>query len=120
MAYLNVGSGAPDLLVHALVGYAMLQALVLVRLIQWLRAAGSTPAWWAFTFGAAALSTAAIRLASSGTLGIFSVLAPSLFLAGNIVVAVALTNSLYLLFAGRLIPRPSTSITASSRAGPVL
>jgi tellurite resistance protein len=45
VAYLNVGSGAPDIFAHALVGYALLRALILIRLWPWLREAGPTLAW---------------------------------------------------------------------------
>jgi tellurite resistance protein len=45
VAYLNVGSGAPDTFAHALVGYALLRALILIRFWPWLREAGPTLAW---------------------------------------------------------------------------
>jgi tellurite resistance protein len=106
VAYLNVGPGTPDLLAHALVGYALLQALVLIRLWPWLRAAGATPAWWGFSFGAAALPTAVIRLVAKGDTGLMATLAPWLFVAGNLVIGAIAIMTVYLLFAGRLLPPP--------------
>jgi tellurite resistance protein len=87
VAYLSVGGGAPDIFAHALIGYALLQALILIRLIPWLLKAGLTPAWWSFSFGAASLPAAAMKLVAHGDAGAISILAPYLFVAGNIVIA---------------------------------
>jgi len=104
VAYLNVGSGAPDIVAHALIGYALLQAIVLLRLWPWLRAAGATPAWWGFSFGAAALPTAAIKLVAHDDSGFVATLAPWLFAAGNIVIVAIAMVTVYLLVNGRLLP----------------
>jgi len=86
VAYLGVGSGAPDIFVHALIGYSLLQALIFVRLIPWLLKSELTPAWWSFSFGAAALPTAAMKLVAHQDSGAISTLAPYLFAAGNLVI----------------------------------
>jgi len=86
VAYLSVGGGAPDLFAHALVGYALLQAILSIRLIHWLLKSEPTPAWWSFSFGAAALPTAAIKLVGHGDAGLVSTWAPYLFVAGNLVI----------------------------------
>jgi tellurite resistance protein len=36
VAYLGVNGGVPDLVAHALVGYGLLQALLLLRLLPWI------------------------------------------------------------------------------------
>lgn len=107
VAYLNVTGNGPDLLVHGLVGYALLQALILVRLAPWFRAAGQTPAWWGFSFGAAALPTAAVKLLARGDSGAVGVLAPWLFAAGNLVIGVIAVMTISLLVRGRLLPVPT-------------
>jgi tellurite resistance protein len=109
VAYLNVTGGGPDLLVHGLVGYALLQALILVRMGPWLWAAGPTPAWWAFSFGAAALPTAALKLLARGDSGVVGVLAPWLFAAGNLAIAAMVVMTISLLIRGRLLPAPATA-----------
>jgi tellurite resistance protein len=106
VAYLNVNGGAPDLVAHALVGYAILQGLILLRMIPWLRAAGLTTAWWAFSFGAAALPTAVIKLVAHGDTGLIALLAPGLFIIGNFAIVVFMVVSIYLLIVGRLLPAP--------------
>jgi tellurite resistance protein len=83
VAYLAVNGGQPDLLAHALVGYGVLQALVLLRLARWIGEQPLGPGYWAFTFGATALATATIRLAHGpGEQG----LAVIAFAAANLVV----------------------------------
>jgi tellurite resistance protein len=106
VAYLNVIGSGPDLLIHGLVGYALLQALILVRMAPWLRAAGPTPAWWGFSFGAAALPTAALKLVARGDTGVVGVLTPWLFAAGNLAIAAMIIMTIILLFRGRLLPAP--------------
>jgi tellurite resistance protein len=106
VAYLNVTGSGPDLLVHGLVGYALLQALILTRMGPWLWAAGPTPAWWAFSFGAAALPTAALKLLARGDTGAVAVLAPWLFAAGNLVIGAIGIVTIVLLIRGRLLPAP--------------
>lgn len=106
VAYLNVTGGTPDLFVHGLIGYAMFQALILVRMLPWIWAAGPTPAWWAFSFGAAALPTAALKLLARGDTGVVGVLAPWLFAAGNLAIAAIVIMTISLLIRGRLLPVP--------------
>src|SRR5260370_25761301 len=86
-----------------LVGYALLQSLLLLRLFSWIRAAGATPAWWSFTFGAAALPTAVVKLTVPGATGIVAPLAPWLTAAGTLVVVAVAVMSLALLVRGRLL-----------------
>lgn len=117
VAYLNVGGGGRDLFVYALLGYALLQALILLRLWPWLRQAGATPAWWAFSFGAAALPTAAIILATRGDTGPAAVLAPWLFAAANLVIIAIAIMTLWLMFSGRLIAAPAAPTPAGAVTG---
>ncbi len=104
VAYLNVGGGTPDLVAHALLGYAILQALILVRMWPWLRVAGASPGWWGFSFGAAALPTAAMKLVARGDTGPAAELAPYLFAAGNLVIAALVVMTFGLAVRGRLLP----------------
>jgi tellurite resistance protein len=87
VAYLSIGGGAPDVFAYALIGYALLQALIMLRLLPWLVKAELTPAWWSFSFASASLPNAAMKLVAHGDTGAISVMAPYLFLAGNLVIA---------------------------------
>ncbi|HEX4386052.1 MAG TPA: dicarboxylate transporter/tellurite-resistance protein TehA [Myxococcales bacterium] len=112
VAYLNVGGGAPDLVAHALIGYAILQALILIRMLPWLREAGASPAWWGFSFGAAALPTAAMKLVARGDTGPAASLAPWLFAAGNLAIATIALMTVRLLLQGKLMPGTVTKAAA--------
>lgn len=81
VCWLAIGGG--PLATHALLGYALLQALLLLRMAGWIGEQGLAPSWWAFTFGATALAGAAMRVASAGAL---AALAPLLFVAANLLV----------------------------------
>jgi tellurite resistance protein len=116
VAYLNVGGGAPDLFAHALIGYAILQALILIRMWPWLRAAGPSPAWWSFSFGAAALPTAAMKLVAHGDHGPAAVLAPWLFGAGNLVIAAIAVTTIRLAVNGKLLPTVVAAAPVASAA----
>jgi len=104
VSYLAVGGGAPDFIAHALIGYAVFQALLLVRMAPWISEAPFTPSYWAFTFGATALAAAAVKLAPAEPGHALAILAPILFAAANLLVAGIAIGTLYLLAQGRLLP----------------
>ena len=106
LSYLSVTSGPPDIVVHALLGYGLLQALVLVRLSRWIWTGAFTPSYWAFTFGATALSTVPLRLMQHGDGGAVATLAPLLFFTANLVVISVAIATLWLALRNELLPKP--------------
>jgi len=119
VAYLSVGGGAPDIFVYALIGYALLQALILIRLLPWLVQAGLTPVWWSFSFGAASLPTAAMKLVAHRDTGSIAALAPYLFIVGNIAVAAIATVTIKWAFTRAPQPHPPRNLsTANARGEP--
>ncbi len=106
VTYLSVGGGAPDIFVHALIGYAVLQALLLLRLLPWIGEQKFSPSYWAFTFGATALAAAAMRLVLNGDTGAMAILAPVLFGAANLVVLAIAVATIGLVLRGELLPKP--------------
>ncbi|MDC8012772.1 dicarboxylate transporter/tellurite-resistance protein TehA [Tahibacter soli] len=104
VCYLSVSGGHADLAAHMLIGYALLQALLLVRMSRWIAQQPFGAGYWAFTFGATALAGAAIRLSIAQPDGPMAILAPILFVLANVLVAGIAGATLRLLFAGRLLP----------------
>jgi tellurite resistance protein len=102
LAYLGVTQGPPDIFVHMLLGYAILQALILLRLLPWILKEPFSPAYWAFTFGATALSAAPLRLIERGETGPIATLAPILFLTANLVVGMVALATIWLIVKGRM------------------
>lgn len=102
VAYLAVGGGAPDILVHGLIGYGILQLLVLARLAPWIAQAGAVPGLWAFSFGATAIATAPIRLVARGDGGAAAALAPVLLVFATLVVVGLAAMTLWLPARGRM------------------
>ena len=104
VAYIAVNGGHPDMIAHAFIGYAMLQALLMLRLLPWIMQQPFAPSFWAFTFGATALATAPLRLLQHGDSGAIAQIAPVLFVAANLVVALVAFGTLRLIAQGRLLP----------------
>jgi tellurite resistance protein len=104
VAYLSVTTGTPDMIVRSMLGYALLQALLLCRMLPWIRRQPFAASYWAFTFGATALSTAALRMAARGDTGPVETLAPLLFVVANLVVVVVSIGTIMLIAGGRLMP----------------
>ncbi|MDE1995435.1 MAG: dicarboxylate transporter/tellurite-resistance protein TehA [Rhizobiaceae bacterium] len=102
VAYISVTQGPPDILVHAMVGYGILQALIMLRLLPWIMKESFAPSYWAFTFGATALATAPLRLIERGDTGPVAQLAPILFAAANIVVGLIALGTIWLIATGKL------------------
>jgi tellurite resistance protein len=97
VAYLSVSGGAPDMLAHALLGYGLLQALLLVRMLPWIMEQPFAPSYWAFTFGATALATASLRMIEKGEVGAVASLAPYLFTVANLIIGLIAIGTLRLL-----------------------
>lgn len=97
VAYLSVSGGAPSIVAHALVGYGLLQALILVRMLPWIMEQPFAPSYWAFTFGATALATAPLRMVENGGGGAVAAIAPFLFVAANLTVGLVAWGTLRLV-----------------------
>jgi tellurite resistance protein len=107
VAYISVSGGAPDIFVHAMIGYGILQLVVLLRLSPWLREAGAVTGFWAFSFGATSLATAPIRLLGHGDTSAISVIAPITFALANVFVIGLALMTVWLLFSGRMYGQPA-------------
>ncbi|WP_082074681.1 dicarboxylate transporter/tellurite-resistance protein TehA [Martelella endophytica] len=104
VAYIAVSGGAPDILVHAMIGYGILQLAILARLAGWFRESGPVAGFWGFTFGATSIAVAPLELMAHGDNGAVSVIAIAMFIMANILVGGLTLMTLWLLFSGRLYP----------------
>jgi tellurite resistance protein len=107
VAYISVGGGAPDIFVHAMIGYGILQLVVLLRLAPWLREAGAVMGFWAFSFGATSIATAPVRLLGQGDSSAISVIAPIAFVLANVLVAGLALMTVWMLLSGRMYGQPA-------------
>ena len=103
-SWMALTTGAPDVFAFLLLGYGAYQALLLLRLLPWMREQAFAPAWWAFSFGTAALPALAMRMVERGATGLVADAAPALFVAANVVFAILVVMTLALLGRGRLLP----------------
>jgi tellurite resistance protein len=116
VAYLGLTSGVPDMGAHILFGYGLFQAALLVRLWPWIRQPSFSPGYWAFSFGATALPTMAMRMLERGDSGPMSWAAPALFAAANLMIAYLGVSSLWLLVHGG--PQKVPAVPAEQEPAP--
>ena len=114
VAYMSLTTGTPDLFAYALLGYGLYQALMLLRLLPWIRKQSFVAGYWAFSFGVAALPTMALRLLERGAAGPLAYAAPVLFVVSNAIIAILAVKTLQLLVQGKLIPPAAASSMAAT------
>ena len=115
-SWLALTTGTPDAFAWLLLGYGLYQGLLLLRLLPWVRQQAFVPAYWAFSFGAAALPALAMRMVERGATGLVAGLAPALFVAANLVFALLIAGTFRLLARGTLVPRVAAPVTVQPRA----
>lgn len=102
VAYLAVSGDSIDLCFIALLGYALLQLLLIVRLCRWFAEVTFGPAYWSFSFGATALVLATMHSAQHHSHPAIDMLALPLFVTLNIALFVLAAATLRLLFLNSL------------------
>lgn len=116
LAYLGFAEGPPDRFVHILIGYGVLQGLILIRLAPWIRAQPFSPGAWAFTFGVAAMSGSTLICLERHPAGVLASLAWPMFVVANLFIGWIALRTLILAGQGRLFAQPTS--TASPRSSP--
>ena len=116
VTYLSLSTGTPDLFAMVLLGYGLYQALLLLRLLPWIRQQAFVPGYWAFSFGVAALPTMALRMVERGVTGPIEWAAPVLFIAANVIIGILVVKTLGLLAQGKLIPAPAAAAASPASA----
>ncbi|MFL6707287.1 MAG: dicarboxylate transporter/tellurite-resistance protein TehA [Massilia sp.] len=107
VAYLSVSGDTAGVLPHAMLGYGLLQVLVLAGRLRWLTQQAFTPSYWGFSFGATAIAQAPLIMMADGASAPAATLAPLLFVLANLLVAVLVVLTLRLLFSPKLTPAPT-------------
>jgi hypothetical protein len=93
--------------------YALLQTLFVARLLPWIMQQPFAPSYWAFSFGLAALATAALRMTSGGD-GPIAALAPWLFIGVNLAIGLIALGTLLRIAQRRLLSTDSTIASTAS------
>jgi tellurite resistance protein len=105
-AYFSITSGAPDLFAQSLIGYALFQALVLIRLLPWIARQPFTASYWAFSFGVSALGLDTLRCVERGDTGPLALMAPYVFGAANVIIGGLAVGTVLQMLRGKLLPPP--------------
>ncbi|SAL84232.1 Tellurite resistance protein TehA [Caballeronia arvi] len=104
VSYLAITHGVPDIFAYMLLGYGLYQAMMLARLVPWMRQRAFTPSYWAFSFGAAALPTMAIRMLERGATGPMEWIAPVAFVVANGVIGGLIVGTVRAMAGGQVMP----------------
>lgn len=104
VSWLAVSEGRPGAFAFGLLGYALLQAAIMARLVPWIREQPFGAPYWAFSFAIAALPLGAMRMVDRGAEGTVAMLAPVLFVLANLIIGVFFVVSLVRLAQGRYVP----------------
>ncbi|SCW94749.1 dicarboxylate transporter/tellurite-resistance protein TehA [Ancylobacter rudongensis] len=99
VAYLTLTPGPADKVALALFGYGCFLALVMARLVPWLRQQPFGPGAWGYTFGVATLPLAALKLTEQGAGEPVTQMALALFIAGNAIIGWIALRSVIGVFA---------------------
>jgi|GEM_PF-13420 len=97
LALLSVGNPSALFLAQLMVGYALLQALLLARLWPWVAEQPFAPSYWGLTFGATALPVSVMKMSAASPTHAFGTLGFVLFLASNGIVGLIAVRSIALL-----------------------
>jgi tellurite resistance protein len=111
VAYMSVTNGDPGFAAQMLVGYALLQGLIVLRLLPWIRQQPFAPSYWALTFGIGSLSLGAEHMVTRGVTGPVGMLAPLLFVVSNLVIGSIAIGSIIQLARGKLLPPVAGRVT---------
>lgn len=98
VAYLSVSNDGPGLFSHALLGYSLLQAFVLIVRLRWIFQQPFSPSYWGFSFGVTALGQAPLLLLLRGPDAPAFFLAPLLFGGANLIVLMLIIKTVTLIF----------------------
>ena len=115
-AYFGIAPGPPDLFAQGLIGYALFQALVLMRLLPWIARQPFTASYWAFSFGVSALGLDLLRCVERGDTGPLAIAAPYVFVIVNVIIGGLVVGTILQIFRGKLLPPPLVPDAASSSA----
>jgi len=114
MAWLMLSPGTTDHWLLMLWGYGLFQLLLGLRLWRWLGEQPFAPSYWAYTFGIAATTVCALKLALIGVPAA-KTLAPFVFLGANLFIGTLTLRTIHLLVRGKLLPRYAASATTRLR-----
>ncbi|REG49624.1 voltage-gated anion channel [Paraburkholderia sp. BL6669N2] len=113
VAYMSLTTGAPDIFAMFLLGYGLYQALLLFRLLPWIRKQAFVPCYWAFSFGVTALPTMAIRMLERGAAGPLESAVPVAFIVANLIIGVLVIKTVELVLRGSLLPPAAVAVDAT-------
>jgi tellurite resistance protein len=103
-AYLASTTGPLDIMAYALLGYAMLQCLLMIRILPWVAKQPFNAAYWAFSFGATAFASDLIHMSERGGSAFVQNATMPVFIVVNTLILALVAMTAKRLFEGKLFP----------------
>ena len=103
-AYLSLTEGPPDLVAKGLLGYGLLQVLIVARMLPWIMVQPFAVSYWAFTFGLTVMAFDTMKFVERGAGGLMFTLAGVSFVIANLAVGLIAIGTVWLVIRGRIVP----------------
>lgn len=100
-AYFANNGGQVDMVVKCLIGYGLLQVLLLLRLLPWIGAKGFSMPFWAFSFGLASMAGVGLHLHAATQGQSVGALGLPMFYFATVCIALLILGTLNLVVKGR-------------------
>jgi len=104
VAYLALTQGPSDLLLHMLLGYALLQGMLMLRLLKWIGVQPFSMSYWGFSFGLTSIAQIPLGMLARGDDGAAASLSLGLFALANAGMLWLILGTVRLLVTGRILP----------------
>lgn len=107
VAYLALTQGPADLLLHMLLGYALLQGMLMLRMLKWISVQPFCMPYWGFSFGLTSIAQIPLGMLVRGGNGADAILSLGLFVIANAGMLWLILGTVRLLATGRILPTAS-------------
>lgn len=112
-AWFQINGGGVDDIALVLAGYALLMAMVQVRLLPLFRTVPFGPAWWAFSFSYAATATYGIRWLEAGSSAHQQVWIDAALIVTTALIIALTARTAVAIARGRFFPPPPAAIPSA-------
>lgn len=102
-AYLSLNGGKIDSFVYLLIGYGLLQFLLLAKLLPWVMQNGLSMGLWAFSFGSASMAGVGLHFYHELSVKPIAMLGMTMFIVGSVVILTLILMTLRLIATNRFL-----------------
>ncbi|WGE88710.1 dicarboxylate transporter/tellurite-resistance protein TehA [Actinobacillus arthritidis] len=102
-AYFSLNGGKIDSFVYLLIGYGLLQFLLLAKLLPWIMQNGLSMGLWSFSFGSASMAGVGLHFYHELSDKLIAMLGIAMFIIGSVIILALALMTLYLIATNRFL-----------------